>query len=178
MELQQFKDKAEILIVRFNELIKELPDNGNTSEESQKITIKNAVNNLEHTINGTEESDLISLYGLDDEEIETLIITAFEGGVNYWCGRVEILKRNHWDSYFEGEEYFASQVIKNGGDLLLHDAESDDNWLLTKKKIVENIPKTMRHYGYTKFQDFMDDHDAEMTDVLIQFALFNKIVFG
>lgn len=53
--LQQ-KLRAELEIIE--KIIDTLPQKGNTSEDCQKMTLINAVNNLDSAINGIEDEDL------------------------------------------------------------------------------------------------------------------------
>ena len=63
-----------------------------------------------------------------DEDIDDIMCAALEGGINYWCNRVEVV----------GEKYFgkyASEQISRGGELLLYDCESDAVYTLTLDKL-------------------------------------------
>ena len=54
---QNFSLKAKHYIAMLNEMIDEMPDKGNTCEESQKICLINALKSFDNTINGVEDSD-------------------------------------------------------------------------------------------------------------------------
>lgn len=108
---------------------------------------------------------------LSKEEISDILITAFEGGINYWCGAVRIKKDPGKKSKL------ASDVISNNGELELSDAESDDVWILDREKLQNGFEKTLDFYKISK-DTFFENIDADYTDVCIQFSLFNEIVFG
>jgi len=57
MKAQKFKTKVEALISKIEDLILAMPDQGNTSSESQKIALQNAINQFSYTVNGVEDSD-------------------------------------------------------------------------------------------------------------------------
>ena len=109
---------------------------------------------------------------ITNEDINDLVTCALEGGINYWCEKAEITKQ-------PTEEYeFASDVIGIGGEITLHDAESDDTWVLDKEKFLKGVEKAIEHYEYADVEELIDNHDAETADVIIQFAIFDEIVFG
>lgn len=58
MELKDFKTQADELIEQFQEVIDELPLKGDTSEECQRMTLQNALNNLDSCVSGTKEADM------------------------------------------------------------------------------------------------------------------------
>ena len=111
---------------------------------------------------------------ITNENINDLMVCALEGGINYWCGRVKITKLPK-DC---GEDIIASDVISRGGELTLYDAESDDKWILRKENFLKGIEKTMVWGDFKSIEDLIDNHDAETADVLLQYALFDDIVFG
>jgi len=113
---------------------------------------------------------------ITNENINDLMVCALEGGINYWCGKVRITKFPKDDS--EDENIIASDVISRGGELTVYDAESNDKWILTKEKFLKGIEKTMDWGNFESIEDLIDNHDAETADVLLQYALFDDIVFG
>lgn len=55
----EFKNKAEKLTARLRELIdKSILQTGEKEEDCQKICLLNALNHLEHTITGVEDTDI------------------------------------------------------------------------------------------------------------------------
>lgn len=62
MEISTFKKQANTLIYQLQALINQMPDKGNTSAESQKITLLNNLNSFEASITGTEQEDLVNVY--------------------------------------------------------------------------------------------------------------------
>jgi hypothetical protein len=110
---------------------------------------------------------------LTNENINDLLVTAFEGGINYWCGKVKI------KSIPDGADVqYASDVISIGGTLELQDIESPDKWDLTLEKMLKGIKWYCEQNGYTNADDLMDNHDADTADAIVQYALFDEVVFG
>lgn len=57
--LEGLKQEAADLMDKFQELINRLPHNGDKCEDSQKVCIQIALNELEATVNGLVDDDLI-----------------------------------------------------------------------------------------------------------------------
>lgn len=129
--------------------------------------------------------ELISYYkpskqkslNITDEEINDLMATAFEGGINYWCGGVKLKEGSLTPEQKEKIKYI-SDAISLGGTLILEDAESSDTWELTKDKFLAGVVKTLVWGNYLDASELIDNHDAETTDILLQYALFDEIIFG
>lgn len=110
------------------------------------------------------------------EEIDDVMTSALEGGINYWCCKAEVVGE------YLGK--YASEQIARGGTLLLHDSEGDNVYELTLEKLLDGIG---RAYEGNWFADYgwcdgsvIDtcQVDAEVADCIVQLALFNEIVFG
>ena len=120
-----------------------------------------------------------------NENISDLMVAALEGGINYWAGSAEMKKDNVGGGYegvsLEDEESleYASDIIGIGGTLIITDAEDPtEKWELNKEKFLKGLEKTIEWGGFADAEELMDSHDAETADVLIQYALFDEIVFG
>ena len=115
-------------------------------------------------------------FKLTEEDIDDIMDTAFEGGINYWCCAAEVV------GDYLGE--YANEQISRGGKLRLYDAESDDVWELDIEKFMQGfrlwIENGYDQYGAVKANGFVDvcEIDAEMADMIIQYALFGEVVFG
>jgi hypothetical protein len=116
------------------------------------------------------ESEII----LTDQDIDDLMCTAFFGGITYWCGYAEPKLIPDGVEYDEN-----SELISRGGVLELTDAENEDEkWDLNLSKFLNGVKEVCRIRGFYSGQELIDNHDAEVADMIIQFALFNEIVFG
>jgi hypothetical protein len=106
------------------------------------------------------------------EEISNIMVTAFEGGINYWCGEVIIIDPPPFP--FD----FASDVIGLGGRLKLVDLEDEDQfWILDMPKLRNGIGKFCEIYE-KPVTWIIDNMDADIADAVIQYGLFNEIVYG
>lgn len=110
------------------------------------------------------------------EDIDDIMASALEGGISYWCRKAEIV------GDYLGE--YASDQISRGGSLMLYDAESNDKWELNLEKFLHGIEKA---YDGNWFMDYgwcdgsvIDacQVDGEVADTIVQFALFDELVFG
>lgn len=110
------------------------------------------------------------------EDIDDIVTTAFEGGINYWCNRAEVVGE------YLGE--FASDQISRGGVILLHDAENEDIYELTLEKVLKGIQKACaERWAYENEWcngETIDTYnvDAMVADIIIQLALFDDVIFG
>lgn len=110
---------------------------------------------------------------LSDQDIDDIMASALEGGITYWCGQVDVV-----DKYL-GE--YASDQISRGGSLILYDCESDDKWVLTKEKFLNGVKKFISiHLSVLDKNKEIDacEIDGDYADRIIQYALFDDIVFG
>jgi hypothetical protein len=72
---------------------------------------------------------------------------------------------------------YASDLISLSGTLILFDAESSDNWELTKEKLMAGIVQHCNVRNITP-NDLLEDYDADTADAIVQYALFNELTFG
>jgi len=107
---------------------------------------------------------------LTNENIDDLMVAALEGGINYWCSRVKVIQCPE-------KTMFASDVISKDGSLMLYDDEGSEKYELTLEKFMNGVELACKHYEYNNAEELMDNHDAETADVIVQYALFDKIIF-
>jgi len=118
--------------------------------------------------------EIVSKIELTDEDIDDLMVTALEGGINNWCGEVKA-KLVPEDVKYE----YLSELIAKSGVIELTDAENEDEkWDLNLSKFMNGVKMVCEERSFNSGEELMDNHDAEVADSLIQFALFNEIVFG
>lgn len=115
-------------------------------------------------------------YKITDENLSDILVTAFEGGINYWCCRASLKN----PALIEGTA--VTQLI-SGATLILEDCESDDTWELCKEKLITGVEK----YVNEEDSSIVDSHakeidcgmvDAIVADCIIQYAVFGEIKFS
>lgn len=112
------------------------------------------------------------------EDIDDIMVSALEGGINYWCGKTEV------DGKYLGE--YASEQISRGGTLILHDTEEGRKELLTKEKLLQGIKMYAEQPNSSDIFEVIDHElhidcgmvDAEVADAIIQYAIFAEIFYG
>ncbi|WP_336786919.1 hypothetical protein [Paenibacillus sp. MMO-177] len=131
---------------------------------------------------------------IEDKEIDYIVSTAFEGGINYWCRKAEVVEPTGWGNedtpellkgtQYEGAEY-ASDLISRGGRILLHEHEGEHNdepekYTLTKEKVLAGIQlfmeKAASDPNHIKLD--LDNYDANDADLIVQYGIFGEIVFS
>lgn len=117
-------------------------------------------------------------YTITDGNLEDIIVTAFEGGINYWCEEVEVV-----DNDYKGAKDTVGAII-NGADVWLHDAEDDDSVILNRANLIAGIEKFMEeNEGLLTMEDGIlqvdcGQVDSDIADSMIQIAVFGEAKFG
>lgn len=114
------------------------------------------------------------------EKINDLIISAVEGGSNYWARFV--FPKNYKDSFKSYEE-----IPMQGGEMEVYDIETDKLLgvlnkattqtglqLMADCKDIKGKQVPTRHFRSLA----TDSEDAETADVFMQLAVMGEIVFG
>ena len=115
-------------------------------------------------------------YTVTPQDIDDIMVTALEGGINYWCRKAEVVGE------YLGE--YASDQISRGGSLILYDAESSDHWELNLEKLLDGIQKAIEDNWFSDYDWYVGGGldccqiDGDVADVIVQLALFDEIVFG
>lgn len=71
-----------------------------------------------------------------NEDIDNIMVSALEGGINYWCRKAEV-KGNYLGEY-------ASDQISRGGELILHDANNYKKYTLSKENFIEGLKSILQ----------------------------------
>lgn len=115
---------------------------------------------------------------LSDDNIDNIMVTALEGGICYWCDKVEVAGECVGD--------YASEQISRGGTLRLYDFE-EENWQeLTREKFIAGLKKYIINPTASDICEIVDHEvridtcqvDAEVADAIIQYAVFGDIIYG
>ena len=111
-----------------------------------------------------------------NEDIDDIMVTALEGGINYWCDKATVIGAPL------GE--FASEQISHGGTLKLHDMEDNKNYLLTIDMLLKGIKMAIEDCYFSEYDWHNGKEldtcnvDANVADVIIQLAIFGDVVYG
>lgn len=128
---------------------------------------------------------------IDDYHLAAIIITAIEGGINYWCPEASLIEPYaiEKDTNEVWNEFFARNIVLGGSARVIEDCgESDDpvEHILTADKLLDGFQKWLAFIGdkghtppcWTDGGDIDWDIDASDADNIIQFALFGELVYG
>lgn len=117
---------------------------------------------------------------LTQQDVDDIMVSALEGGINYWCRRVVVQGK------YLGE--YASDQISRGGKLKIHVDEPFDEanteWYeLDMEKFAQGFRLWLENGGdrYGAVSNGEVDTceiDGEMADLIIQYALFGEVVYG
>jgi len=137
----------------------------------------------EHTVTSKQPLTLENI-SISSEVFRDIIVTAFEGGINYWaCIDMEELKTKLGGAGMYVFESLADRLYADPGfSLTIYDVENPDEELgrLTQAGILDglNILHQDRDYVSTLGRILAGELDALDADVLIQFAVFGEQVFA
>lgn len=122
-------------------------------------------------------------FKLTKQDIEDIIVTALEGGIGYWACLDNTSAEFENAPKDEPVSITAARILLNGGELILIDEEENEKYNLTLNKLLNGF-KMWYENGYDRYGcisgyclDFCN-FDAICADGVIQFALFNDIVYG
>lgn len=112
------------------------------------------------------------------EDIDDIMCGALEGGINYWCDDARPV------GDFLGD--CDSEQIARGGQLILHDFEEEENYILDKEKFLKGLkmyfqkphPYDILEERDNKLRIDTCNADATVCDMIIQYALFDDVIYG
>ena len=102
-----------------------------------------------------------------DGHLDNILVGAFEGGSNYWAVKVEVAK----DDY-KGKKY-ASECVAAGGILNIYADGACHT--LDRKMLINGL---QQYLNESKHKNWPDGGDAQTDDLILQYALFDEVVYG
>lgn len=122
---------------------------------------------------------------LTKEQLENLIVTALEGGSNYWYQ----LGKMPEDLPLLGEPLAVriTEYVWNGGTISIYDIENSDGedeseWEklgdLSIGKVNDGMTLCAASHQHCIDNLCSEDYDADDADVLFQFCVMGELVFG
>ena len=107
---------------------------------------------------------------LTRQDIDDIMVAALEGGINYWCFKVDVLGE------YLGE--YASEQISRGGSLKLYDRENGEKYWLDLEKLLKGFELWVEGEAGGAIVVDCCEIDAGCADEIIQYALFGEVVYG
>jgi hypothetical protein len=110
-----------------------------------------------------------------EENINDIIVTAFEGGINYWCDKASPLIIPDDAS----DDVLTSDIVSIGGTVQLFVAEPyHDVFCLNLSKMLNGISLYCQDNGIYDSEVLMQALDADVADSIIQYAIFEDLIFS
>jgi hypothetical protein len=110
---------------------------------------------------------------ITEADVENIMVGAIEGGINEWGYILPISKKGKPAD--EPTSTWCARLILDGGEVFIGDIEDDEEkWVLTKNGLMKGIQDNITKRSSTD----MEQYDADDYDCIIQYALFDKLVFG
>lgn len=119
---------------------------------------------------------------IDNQTIEDLLITALEGGSNYWYYLPDLSMTKKYKE--EGQAQALSErifkAVMKGEVVPVHDAEDEEELLgYISKKNIKRAEKLMKENSPDHYKNALsEDWDAETADVWFQYVVLGEITFG
>jgi len=112
------------------------------------------------------------------QRIADLMVSALEGGSNYWIDRVSVespdRKTLNGRPWYSGEDLFDGRPFSIG----FHYEEQTETKFLTPEMVKDGFELMATKYP-SHFADFVNENDdANTADVWLQLCLFGEVVYG
>lgn len=117
---------------------------------------------------------------ISQEDIDEIMCAALEGGITYWCYGAQSIMPDEWLK--ENNINYLSDVTGRGGDIVL--TTEDGDYVLTLKAFLTGVQMAIDDNTVaieTINNEYRIDTcmiDADIADVIIQYALFGKLVYA
>ena len=116
---------------------------------------------------------------ITEEEITNLIVDGLEGGITYWA----MLHNDtpEFKEYYKNTDLataeIVAEIILKGGSVKITDREEevDAEYNLTLERLLVGIEKNAAERPY---DCDLENYDADTCDAIIQYAIFDEVIFG
>ena len=132
----------------------------------------------------------------NEESLNFLVCDAFDGGISYWAGldnttpaylkaKQELIDAGRKNICYED---ILTQMLLDGENITLYDVEDEtEEYHLNLGKLASGLAQFLivdednedRFYDYRgDFEAIIEDLDSSDADCIVQYALFDDIIFG
>jgi hypothetical protein len=126
---------------------------------------------MEFNTNKTMPLSITKVVKLSENDIDDIIVGAIEGGIGYW-GYVSPSSKVGKPAD-EPTSQWCTTTLLAGGTVFIQDNEEPEVYELTLEGLMKGIKWYME-----KHDDDMDNWDASSYDCIVQYGMFDKVVFG
>lgn len=113
---------------------------------------------------------------ITEYDVETVIVTCFEGGSNYWLGLDNDTPEWKDKPIDVPSSIWATKLLLEGKTIHFYDIEDEnEQWQLT----LENLTNGFNLNAKKRPDDCdLEQGDATTSDCILQYGLFGKLVYG
>lgn len=123
---------------------------------------------------------------LNYQRVSDLLVTAFEGGSNYWFWIDGYVRPDDDEeqglikALGVGPSYSYFPLSRTGGVLISEneDFESGETWMLDEEAVRRGIDLLFQSYPKAAHDVISEDFDADTADLFLQLALFGEPIFS
>lgn len=116
---------------------------------------------------------------ITEEDITNIVVDGLEGGITYWA----MLHNNtaEFEEYYNNTDLataeIVAEIILKGGFVKITDREEDvePKYDLTLNRLIVGIQKNAEERPW---DCDLENYDADTCDAIIQYAIFDEVVFG
>lgn len=115
---------------------------------------------------------------IKETDIESIIVGSLEGGSNYWLGLDNTGEL--WENRPQGVplSIWATKLLLDGKEVKFYDMEEeedDSDWTLTLEKLIKGLKLNAQRRPWASDLDNFDGSDC---DCVVQYAMFDEVVYG
>ena len=117
---------------------------------------------------------------ISDDLIESLLCSAFEGGITYWANNVSCEDKEDMKETGGWKHEYLTKTKKKDAVMYIHDIDGG-RVEITKKSIIDALQKMdYKENGCTRaLQRILNEqYDSDDADLLVQMACFGKVIYG
>lgn len=130
----------------------------------------------DHEIKVTES------YYFTEDDFENIVVTALEGGIGYWaCLDNSDVEPPEWGDWSKKPKdvptsVYAWRILRDGGTLHFLDEEDDSaEYFVDLVDLYNGIAFALRNQDWDGDMDMLD---ADIADMIFQYAIFGEVVYG
>ena len=118
------------------------------------------------------------------EFLNDILCTAFEGGINYWCGSANLMRGTRETAVTDADTY-----TPDGFEYELFDAHDGKSYSEKKEDFPNYVPLTLQSLRKglalyflrgNPYGEVLDagNYDAAEADLVVQLSVFGEIIYG
>lgn len=117
---------------------------------------------------------------VSEEAIASALVSALEGGTNYWLEILEYGKPKKLTYRCDKQKIFKhiDYPMNSTGSIVLRDTQTGKDYRLTRQKLNKAVKLMAEQYSQA-FSDMINESgDAITGDMLVQLAVFGDVIYG